>query len=182
MSYNLAYPSPGGNFELLEVMASDYHGQAWHDVQIYAPYCTGKKNPNERHRFVTAKSVRREGLSDFWKWEKYFSVPWNIQLVPLTGSWFFLFTFYRRTSGKRRVWPLGFQGIGQSAGVDQCSSTDVQWWVWLTPVDSLAPYHLSTEGCGICYPFGALVNVCLTLKVHFALLIKFQLQDRHKST
>lgn len=53
---------------------------------------------------------------------------------------------------------------------------------WLTPADSLAPYHLSTEGCGICSPFGALVNVCLTLKAHFAIPIKFQLQDRHKLT
>lgn len=53
---------------------------------------------------------------------------------------------------------------------------------WLTPADSLAPDRLSAEGCGICYPFGVLVNVCLTLKVHFAVLIKFQSQDGHKLT
>lgn len=55
-------------------------------------------------------------------------------------------------------------------------------WGWLTPADSLAPYHLSTAGWAICYPFGALVSVCLTLEVHSAILIEFQWRDRHKLT
>lgn len=71
----------------------------------------------------------------------------------------------------------GLADHGQLVLISAAHRSSVKWGC-LTPAGRLAPDHLFAGGCSICYPFGALVSVSLTLKDHFAVLIKFQVQDR----
>lgn len=113
-------------------------------------------------------------------------ITYYSQKHPISAlNCFLIFPVYFVSSHVReRGWlALGF-AVDQT--VSWCWSAQLHpspvKWAWLTPVDSLAPYHLSAGGCGICYPFGALVSVCLTLEIRSAIPIEFQCQDRHELT
>lgn len=116
-----------------------------------------------------AQGVRSAGVSDFWKGERDFIFPQEHLINAL--SWFLILPVYFISSHVRETrWlVLGFPA---DQALSWCWSAQPQQSPvklgWLTPADSLAPYHLSPEGSSICYPFGAPVNVCLTLEVHFA--------------
>lgn len=58
-----------------------------HDMMCkYTLHIALEKTQNKCHHFVMAKSVREEGLPDFWKGEKYFIILRNLLLMPITTS------------------------------------------------------------------------------------------------
>lgn len=157
----------------LEIMASDYRGQAWHDVQIHALHRAGKKKKhNECHHSFVAQSVSAEGLSDFWKCERDFIFFFSLGRLIHALNWFSAPPVSSLSRGGS-----GLADHGQLVLISAAHRSSVKWGC-LTPAGRLAPDHLFAGGCSICYPFGALMSVSLTLKDHFAVLIKFQVQDR----
>lgn len=163
-------------------MASDYHGQAWHDVQIYTPHCTGRKS-GQVSPLCHGQEGEERGSSWLLEMREIFYYSQKHPINALNSFLIFPVYFVSSHVRDRRWLALGF-AVDQA--VSWCWSAQLHpspvKWGWLTPAESLSPYHLSAGGCSVCYPFGALVSACFTLELHSVMLIEFQWQDRHKLT